>query len=65
MTLDRLHAELDEMTDEQTEAVMLIVVSRDEIRARAFGDKDLVKAALQDLLDDYDSARPIPEVYAH
>lgn len=65
MTLERLHAELDEITDEKTEAVMLIAVSADEIRARAFGDKDLVKAALEDLLEDYDSARPIPEAYAH
>ena len=44
---------------------MLIVVSAEEIRARAFGCKDLVKAALEDLLDDYDSVRPIPEAYAH
>lgn len=65
MTLDRLHAELDEITDEQTEAVMLIVISADEIRARAFGCKDLVKAALEDLLEDYDSVRPTPEAYAH
>jgi hypothetical protein len=65
MTLERLHAELDEITDEKTEAVMLIVISPDEIRARAFGCKDLVKSALEDLLDDYDSVRPIPEIYAH
>ena len=65
MTLERLHAELDEITDDKTEAVMLIVVSADEIRARAFGCKDLVKSALEDLLEDYDSVRPTPEAYAH
>jgi len=65
VTLERLHAELDEITDDRTEAVMLIVVSAEEIRARAFGCKDLVKAALEDLLEDYDSVRPTPEAYAH
>jgi hypothetical protein len=65
MTLEQLQAELADITDEKTEAVMLIVISPDEIRARAFGCKDLVKAALEDLLDDYDNVMPTPEIYAH
>lgn len=65
MTLERLHPELDDITNEKTEAVMLIAISADVILARAFGDPGLVRNALEDLLEDYDSARPIPEAYAH
>lgn len=37
---------LDEMTDDETTGVCLITISRDEIRARSFGDsKALAEAA--------------------
>jgi hypothetical protein len=64
MTIEQLHAELDEMTGDDTEAVILITVSEGAIMFRAFGDKDLVREALDELIDDYES-NPTPEAYAH
>ena len=64
MTLEQLHAELDEMTGDDTEAVILISISEGAIVFRAFGDKELVREALDELIDDYES-NPPPEVYAH
>jgi hypothetical protein len=65
MTLEQLHAELDEITNEQTEGIMLIAISDDAILVRAFGDKEIIRAAMEDIIDDYDSDRPSSEVYAH
>ena len=43
--LQQLQTELDEITNETTEGVMLIAISQDAITVRAFGDEDIIRAA--------------------
>lgn len=63
--LQQLQTELDEITNEATEGVMLIAISQDVIMVRAFGDEDIIRAAMAEIIEDYDSDRPSQEVYAH
>lgn len=64
MTLEQLQAELNEITTDDTEAVILISISEGAILFRSFGDRSLVREALEELIDDYESS-PAPEFYAH
>lgn len=65
MNSKQIHAELDEITNEKTEGVMLIAISQDAIMVRAFGNKEIIRDALAELVENYDSDRPSSEVSAH
>lgn len=43
----RLHAALAEITDETTEAVVIITMGADTIGVRTFGDRDKCRAAIR------------------
>jgi hypothetical protein len=61
--ISQLASELDAITNDETEAVFILAVSSTQINARAYGDKALIIAALDEI--DFETAQPMREAYAH
>lgn len=61
----KLHAALDEILSDKTEGVVLLAISADEIKVRAYGDHDQLRDGIIDYLEDV-FLDPLPAVaYAH
>lgn len=59
LNLSDVRMELDAITGPNTEAVIIVAVTGNEVRARTYGDTRIVRAALDQLADEFVNAEPV------